>query len=117
MRYAIFILVLLLCAGCDPMPSKVTVKSQRISADGKHVATAFIRDSGATTSWSPQVDLRPVGRRMNKYGNIFMGYGSPKVDTEWVSPSNLVVYCDTNCTTDLFVSNYHGIFVERRHLK
>jgi hypothetical protein len=117
MRCIIFILALLLGAGCDPMPSKVTIKSERKSPDGKYVATAFIRDSGATTSWSPQVDLRPVGQRMDKYGNVFMGYGSPNVDTEWSSSSNLVIYCDTNCTTDLFVSNYHGVFVQRRHLK
>jgi hypothetical protein len=54
---------------------------------------------------------------MDKYGNVFIGYRSPNVDTEWLSPSNLVVYCDTNCTTYLFVSNYHGILVERRHPK
>jgi hypothetical protein len=61
--------------------------------------------------------LRPVGQRMDKYGNVFMGYGSPNIDTEWLSSSQLIVYVDTNCEVDLYVTNYHGIAVEMRHRK
>lgn len=115
MRAFIFVTAVVLFTACDPMPSQVTIKSEHTSPDGKHVATAFIRDSGATTSWSPQVELRRVGQRAAKYGNVFLGYGSPNVDTEWLSPSWLVVYCDTNCHVDVFVTNQDGITVEMRH--
>ena len=99
------------------MPSTTTIKSERKSPDGKYVATAFIRDSGATTCWSPQVDLRQVGQRMDRYGNVFVGYGSPNIDIEWLSSSQLVVYCDLTCEVDLCVTNYHGITIEIRHPK
>jgi hypothetical protein len=115
MRTGIGILMLFCCIGCDPMPSKVTVHSEYISPDGRYIATAFDRDSGATTSWSPQVDLRPVGQSLDKYGNVFMGYGSPNIGAMWLSSSQLVVYIDTNCEVDLYVTNYHGIAIELRH--
>lgn len=116
-RTAILFFALLIFAGCDPMPSKVTVHSQRVSPDGRYVATAFDRDSGATTSWSTQVDLRPTGQAMDKYGNVFRGYGSPSIDVDWLSSSNLVVYFDTNCEVDLFSTKYYGITVELKHRK
>jgi len=99
------------------MPSKVTIHSERISPDGRYVATAFDRDSGATTSWSTQVDLRQVGQTMDKYGNVFRGYGSPKIDIEWLSSSNIAIYFDTNCEVDLYSAKYYGITVELKHRK
>jgi hypothetical protein len=117
MRIAILLFTLLVFAGCDPMPSKVTVHSERVSPDGRYVATAFDRDSGATTSWSSQVDLRQVGQNMDKYGNVFRGYGSPNIDVEWLSSSNLVIYFDTNCEVDLYSTKYYGITVELKHRK
>jgi hypothetical protein len=113
----ILFFALLILAGCDPMPSKVTVHSERVSPDGRYVATAFDRDSGATTSWSLQVDLRPVGQSMDKYGNVFRGYGSPNIDVEWLSSSNLAIYFDTNCEVDLYSTKYYGITVELKHRK
>jgi hypothetical protein len=117
MRVAILLFMLLILAGCDPMPTKVTVHSERVSPDGRYVATAFDLDSGATTSWSSQVDLRPVGQRMDKYGNVFRGYGSPKIDVEWLSSSNLAIYFDTNCEVDLYSAKYYGITVELKDRK
>ena len=116
-RTAILVFGLLIFAGCDPMPSKVTVHSERVSPDGRYVATAFDRDSGATTSWSPQVDIRPTGQAMDKYGNVFRGYGSPSIDVEWLSSSNLAVYFDTNCEVHLYSTKYYGITVELKHRK
>jgi len=116
-RTAIPFFALLIFAGCDPMPSKVTVHSERVSPDGRYVATAFDRDSGATTSWSAQVDLRPAGQAMDKYGDVFRGYGSPSIDVEWLSSSNLVIYFDTNCEVDLYSAKYYGIAVELKHRK
>ena len=99
------------------MQTTTTIKSEHKSPDGKYLATAFITDAGATTSWSPQVDLRPVGERMDSHGNVFVGYGSPNIDTEWLSSSQLVVYYDTNHEVDLHITNYHGITIEIRHPK
>jgi hypothetical protein len=117
MKFVIFSFAVLLLASCDPMPTTTTVKSERKSPDGKLVATAFLTDAGATTSWSPQVDLRPVGERMNRHGNVFVGYGSPNIDTEWLSSSQLVVYFDTNYEVNSFVTNWRGITIEIKHLK
>jgi len=119
MRVVVIILSSLVFIGCnyEPMPSKVAIHSEHISPDGRYVATAFDRDSGATTSWSPQVDIRPVGQNLDKYGNVFIGYGSPNIDTKWLSSSQLVVYIDTNCEIDLHATNYYGITVELRHAK
>lgn len=114
MRTIAFSFLLLLFVGCEPMPSKVTFHSERVSPDGKYVATAFDRDSGATTSWSPQVDLRPVGETFHKSGNVFIGYGSPYIDTEWVSSTQLVVYIKTECQVILSATNYYRVVVDLR---
>jgi hypothetical protein len=110
------IFAVLLLTSCG-MPITTTIKSEHKSPDGKYVATAFIRDAGATTSWSPQVDLRPVGEHMNQSGDVFVGYGSPNIDAEWLSSTQLVVYCDWTCEIDLSVTNYHGITIEIKHPK
>jgi len=99
------------------MPTTATIKSEHKSPDGKYVATAFVKDAGATTSWSPQVDLRRVGESMDRYGNVFVGYGSPNIETEWLTLSQLVVCCDWTCEVNLNVANYHGIAIGIRHPK
>jgi Family of unknown function (DUF5412) len=117
MKFVLLSFTILLLAGCDPlgdrMPTTTTIISERKSPDGKYVATAFTTDAGATTSWSAQIDLRPVGAHMDRSGNVFVGYGSPKIDTEWLSSSNLVVYIDPKFEVDLYVSNFNGIKIDK----
>ena len=114
MKFVILSLTILLLVGCGPMMSTTTtIISERISPDGKYVATAFTTDAGATTSWSPQVDVRPVGQHIDRRGNVFVGYGSPTIDTEWLSSSNLVIYIDPKFEVDLYLSNFHGIKIDK----
>ena len=75
MRIFLSIFVLAVLPGCDL--NTTTIKSEVKSSDGKYVETAFISDAGATSSWSPQVHLRRVGERMERVGNILVGYRSP----------------------------------------
>ena len=113
MRFFLSIFVLAALAGCDLNTTKI--KSEVKSPDGNYVATAFINDAGATSSWSPQVHLRRVGERMERIGNVFVGYRSPNIQIEWLSSSQLVVYCD--CEVIQHVINYHGITIEKRTSK
>jgi len=114
MRSLLSIFVLAALTGCGDLNTN-TIKSELKSPDGKYVATAFIRDAGATTSWSPQVHLRQVGERMERIGNVFVGYRSPNIQIEWLSSSQLVVYCD--CEVVQHITNYHGIMIEKRGSK
>ena len=110
MRFFLPIFVLAVLAGCDL--NTTTIKSEVKSPDGNYVATAFLNDAGATSSWSPQVHLRRVGERLEHVGNVFVGYRSPNIQIEWMSASRLVIYCD--CEVIQQVTNYHGITIEKR---
>jgi hypothetical protein len=113
-RFFPLILMLLALTACDD-PSANTIKSELTSPDGKYVATAFIHNGGATVDFSPQVSLRPAGRRMASRGNVFIGYHSDQIRIEWLSASQLVVYCD--CSVTKHETNYHGITIEKRRFK
>ena len=52
---------------------------------------------------------------MERIGNVFVGYRSPNTQIEWLSSSQLVVYCD--CEVIQHVINYHGITIEKRTSK
>src|SRR5438552_2853979 len=106
MRFLIIILASSVFAGCGDSCSNA-IKAEVTSPDGRFVATAFIRDCGATTSFSPQVHLRPVGERMARLGNVFIGDHSDKINLKWLSASQLVIYSD--CVVVQHVTNYHGI--------
>ena len=75
----------------DPCGNEI--KQEVVSPDGKYTATAFIRDCGATTSYSPQVYLRRTGERMAETGNVFTGYRSDGINISWVSATELVIRC------------------------
>ncbi|SRR5260221_71532 len=111
MRFLIIIFALLGFTGCGDSCSN-TVTSEATSPDGKYIATAFIRDCGATTGFSPQVHLRPVGEHMARIGNVFVGDHSDKIQIEWLSASQLVIYSD--CVVVRHDTNYHGITIEKK---
>ena len=114
MRFLAFILAVFTLAGCAD-PCSNTTKAEVTSPDGKYVATAFIRDCGATTSFSPQVYLRPVGESAGQVGNVFVGDHSDKIEIAWLSSTQLVIYSD--CAVVRHETNYHGIRIEKRELK
>jgi hypothetical protein len=78
MRFLIIDFVLVGFTGCGD-PCSNTIKSEVKSPDGRNIATAFVRDCGATTGFSPQVHLRSVGERMARIGNVFVGDHSDKI--------------------------------------
>jgi hypothetical protein len=92
-----------------------TIKAEVTSPDGKYIATAFIRDCGATTSFSPQVYLRPAGEHLAKTGNVFIGDGSQNIQISWLSATQLVIYSD--CRILQHLSNLHGVVIEKRDTK
>lgn len=57
------ILLLAILAGCVN-PCNNQIVQEAVSPDGRYAATAFIRDCGATTDFSPQVFLRKTGDRL-----------------------------------------------------
>jgi hypothetical protein len=104
-------LTLLALTGCGPDCANM-VKQEAKSPDGKYVATAFVRNCGATTDFSAQVDLRKAGSTMGKEGNVYRGYRSPDIELAWVSPTHLVI--TSGCLeVKYYVSNLHGIMIER----
>ena len=107
------ILASVVLKGCDPCAN--TIKAEVTSPDGKYIATAFIRDCGATTGFSPQIHLRPAGERMEKTGNVFIGDGSQNIQISWLSATQLVIYSD--CRIIQHLSNLHGIVIEKRDMK
>ena len=114
MRFYIAIFASVVLAGCSE-PCKNTIKQESTSPDGKYMATAFIRDCGATTDFSPQVSLNLAGESASQIGNVFVGDHSDKIQIEWLSQTQLVIYSD--CAVVRQETNYHGITIEKRALK
>jgi hypothetical protein len=97
----------LLLAGCGMCGN--TVKNSAASPDGKYVATAFIRDCGATTDYSPQVYIGRPGKAVSGKGNVFVGDHSSDIQVKWTSSTNLMIYSD--CIVIRHVTNYEGITI------
>ena len=111
----LFILVFVLTSCFGSLCSDKIVKKLN-SPDGKHVATAFIRDCGATTDFSPQVSLlRKVDTRMNSPKNIFIGNHSQFIDIYWESDSVLVIVY--NCSEeDIFKKSKNEFGIKIKYI-
>jgi len=102
------IAILALFTGCKPLCSNKIV-DHIVSPDGSHEATAFIRDCGATTDFSPQVYLGSKVERIKDMGNVFIGNHSDKIRIQWSSPTQLEIFSE--CTVVMIVTNYHDITI------
>ena len=80
--------------GCSFTTCDNTIVKEVTSPDGAYVATAFIRDCGATTSFSPQVYLRKKGEKLGEKGNVFIGNHSESINMEWLSSQELRISSD-----------------------
>src|ERR1043166_1905546 len=110
MRIYILFLSIVWVAGCGMCGN--TVKQEIKSPDGKYVATAFVRDCGATTAYSAQVDLRTAGRKLGTTGNVYRGYVSSDNEIAWLSPTHLVI--TSGCMEVKFhTTNFNGITIQR----
>lgn len=102
------ILCLLLSAACSDMCENSVVQ-ELVSPDGKYAATAFIRDCGATTDYSPQVYLRRTGAKARTTGNVFVGDHSSQIEIRWASANELVISSD--CKVVRREESYEGITI------
>jgi hypothetical protein len=80
--------------GCSFITCDNSIVKEVTSPDGEYVATAFIRDCGATTSFSPQVYLRKKGEKVGEKGNVFIGNHSESINVEWLSSQELRISSD-----------------------
>ncbi|HKQ74678.1 MAG TPA: DUF5412 family protein [Blastocatellia bacterium] len=76
--------------GCG-IPCHNEIKQELVSPDGRYTATAFIRDCGATTGFSPQVYLRRTGKTLAATGNVFIGNHSNEIMVRWLSANELEI--------------------------
>lgn len=80
--------------GNSPTSGNTTIQGLS-SPNQKYKAYAFLRDGGATTSYSPQVSILKKSKSLgNSSGNIFIGYRSKYVDIKWEDDSTLVIFYD-----------------------
>lgn len=83
---------LILFVGCEDMIQNIAVKRLE-SPNSEYTAIAFIREAGATTSFSPQVSVIKSNQSFkNKAGNVFRGNHSEYIDIEWIDDSTLKIF-------------------------
>ncbi len=101
---------LLLLAGCGLC--RETTVQELTSPDGKYVATAWIRDCGATTPYNVHVDVRPVGQARNRVGNVYHGRLGNRASLAWITSTNLVI--TSSCMeVKRHITNLSGIKIDR----
>jgi hypothetical protein len=111
---AIVCLCLTSVACFDPCGNDI--KQELASPDGRYTATAFIRNCGATTDFSPQVYLRRKGSRMAKTGNVFRGYHTNGIEIRWLSASQLEISTPSTCEVITKQEEFEGIKISFRTL-
>jgi hypothetical protein len=113
MKYFPFFLSIFILSSCTSF-SENNIKQTLVSPDGKYIAISFIRSTGATTSFSPQVSILKAGEKlMNKPGNIFIGDHSEYINISWVD--NVTLLVNHLCTKDnIFkeINVYNGITIK-----
>ena len=92
----LFTTITLLRTLSDGMCGNEVIKKE-ISPDGLYIAYAFLRNCGATTSFSPQVTIMKNGKELkNEGGNIFIGNRSEYIDIKWEDSKTLIIYHTVN---------------------
>ena len=91
MLRVLLIMCCLVSVACE-IPCDNEIKQELVSPDGRYTATAFIRDCGATTDFSPQVYMRQTGKKMAATGNVFIGNHSNEIKIRWLSSNELEIF-------------------------
>jgi len=103
-----FVVLSSACSMCgnDPINSE-------ISPDEEHVAIAFVRNCGATTSFNTQVSVLNIpGHLQNEAGNLFRIEGKHPVSVRWESNEQLIIErASAYVVPSLQLSEYRGIMV------
>src|SRR5215471_14739085 len=91
MLRVLLIMCCVVSVACE-IPCDNGIKQELVSPDGRYTATAFIRDCGATTDFSPQVYMRQTGKKMAATGNVFIGNHSNEIKIRWLSSNELEIF-------------------------
>src|SRR4051812_41299549 len=98
------ILCVLLIVGCSKDQCGNEVKMEVISPDGKHIATLFERNCGATTRFDQVVTIRNNGSDFSggdPENFIFTMVDRPRIKIEWNGATNLLI-SRPNIEKDIF---------------
>ena len=125
MRNLFLIVAMFGLAGCADLCGNQIV-SRVNSPDGKLSAVLFQRDCGATTGFSTQISIVPVGQALSGAGNVFQAdddhgsataadWGGPWADLHWISSDQLRVRYDGK--SRVFETNAHVSGVDVRFEK
>lgn len=80
-----------------------TIKSEALSPDGKHIATLYERDCGATADFSTIISLRASSEEFHSQkGRVFVIEGQPQAELVWRDAQNLQVTCKGCRANDIF---------------
>lgn len=95
------------------------IKKEVVSFDGNYKAIAYIRDCGATTSFSPHISILKAKGKINNSstGNAFQGYGSDEIDIKWKDKDTLIVI--HNCSdpwVELDSNKTNGFRIEKKYM-
>jgi hypothetical protein len=84
--------------GCIVVPlfdCQDVIKFETMSPDGKYIATLFVRNCGATTSFSTSVNLRSKSEKFSgDEGRILIIKGRPQIKIAWDDNMKLHFECD-----------------------
>ena len=93
-----------LCANTDLRES--------ISPNGALKTVLFVRDCGATTSYSTQVSILPVSDHLpNEAGNVFILGDKSAVVVRWIDDRHINISSDGAATIFKRLTNFNGIMV------
>jgi hypothetical protein len=77
-----------------------------LSPDHVLKATYFVRDCGATTSYSSIVNVQRSDEKFNPDDTrVFVARGEQSLSLEWTGPRTLLVKCSTCSRKDVFQEN------------
>ena len=94
MRFHIVLCLTLFVSGCGDELCSNTITNEYPSADGKYIATTFVRDCGATTPYITVVSMRysDSSLEMNDHEDwLFTAHDKATVDVKWESNNTLLV--------------------------
>lgn len=68
------------------------VRERVRSPDGRREVVVFVRDCGATTSFSTQISILRAGENASdEGGNTYIAAGELRVSVQWLTPTEIVI--------------------------
>lgn len=83
---------------------------ESVSPNATIKAVLFRRDCGATTTYSTQVSILPVSRKLpNESGNVYVAGGEPTVIVRWIDDRHLSISGGGAATVFKHLSVFAGV--------